>query len=227
MNELGLSVDIIRSAVSALYEHCKTGRGFDPSIHTDGIKEWLLFRRLIITRHLKNYAERIKETDPAIEAGMYIFTPSLSVLVGQSYADLSEVFDFLSPMLYRHYEQPVGTACFDHELTALLKNIEYLSEEEKQPILELYEELTGLPFKSMPSICQLKKDGCPVSFIENEICLANKLAGNKTNIFPIFMLKDRYLNNYVQTCRENEINSIDFFIYEKEMLKYLEGTKYA
>ena len=221
---MGFSFDRIRESVLALYTHCEKGEGFDMEKHKAGINDWLLFRRKVISRHLKLYTDAIRETTPYIRTGMYIFPPSLSILVGQSYGDLAKVFDFLSPMIYRRYEAEVGTACLDHEIMALWLLVNALDEKQKKPILSLYENLTGLPFTGgAPGIGELRQNGCPVSYTENEIKKAADSTGNNKKIIPIFMLKDHYLKQILEYCPQNGIEETDFFLYEKESMSVFEA----
>ena len=210
---LGYSPDEISTAVAALHAHCKTGHGYDPHAHGRGIEAWGSFRRAVITDHLKNYVRIIKGAAPSLKTGMYIFAPSLSDLVGQSYADLPGVFDFLSPMLYRRFDAPVGTACLDHELAALLKPAELLTDAEKRPILDLYGGLTGIDFRALPPIGELEREGCPLTIVEGEIRKAKDMAAGKAAIIPIFMLDDEHRDRCVRVCLENGIGTVDFFRY--------------
>jgi len=206
MHELGYSSEKITASVSAL----KTGQGFEPDVHREGILDWLAFRREVITGHLARYIQSIREVNPALRVGMYIFPPSIATLVGQSYADLAKLFDFLSPMVYRHYDEGKSPACLDHEIVALLK----------QPIFDLYKEITGLPFGEMPSVDDFAKTGCPVSYVENEIATAvEQAATGHATVFPILLLKDAALAQCIQACLSQGIKDIDFFMYDRGILE--------
>ena len=215
MAELGYDPALIKASVLALYTHRKTGQGFDTDTHRLGIDQWLAFRRSIITSHLTAYAKAIRDVNPNLLVGMYLFTPSLSALVGQNYHDLAEVFDFLSPMIYRQYQQPEGPACLDHEIAALLRTANHLTPAQKKPVYALYASLTGLPFNELPDPERLLAEGCPVSFVENEVKKAREWVGSRLEVSPIIMLEDSMLAESIQACLRQGVKTLDFFLYEK------------
>ena len=215
MTQLGYDPTLIKSSVAALYTHCKTGQGYSPDIHRRGIDQWLAFRRSVITAHLTQYAKAIRAVNPKLQVGMYLFTPSLSPLVGQNYYDLAEVFDFLSPMIYRQYRQMEGPACLDHELAALRRTADHLTDAQKQPVYALYSQLTGLPFEELPGVAQLLAEGCPVSYVENEVRKAQAWVGARIEISPIIMLEDTRLAQSIQACLNQGVKTLDFFLYDK------------
>jgi len=203
MAEFGYLPQKIMASVSALYT-----REFNLDAHRSGILDWLEFRRRVITRHLTDYVVTIRAANPALKIGMYLFAPSIAPLVGQSYCDLSKIFDFLSPMLYRHYTEAASPACLDHEIIALLK---------PSVAFTLYEEITGLPFGEMPGIEAFKSNGCPVAYIEREVSKAvEQTAGGRADVSPIILLKDAALPECIRACVDHGIKTIDFFMYDRE-----------
>lgn len=208
MAKAGFDPERIERSLSALHDRSQ----FDSAAHRQGIEDWLAFRRLTITRFLRAYVAAIREVNPALKVGIYIFTPSIAPLVGQSYADLSEVFDFLSPMIYRHYDAPEGPACLDHELIALM-------DARYKPIQDMYAEITGLSFEALPSVDEILKSGLPVAYLEEEVRRAKALSRPDTEIIPIIMLKDSALNECIEACLRHGIKTVDFFLYDRQALE--------
>ena len=92
---LGIDAEQMRRDAYALCRACK-GDSVDLTAHLSGIADWFRFRRLTTTEHLLNFCRTVKAENAAMLTGVYIFTPSLAPLVGQSYGDLRDAVDIFS-----------------------------------------------------------------------------------------------------------------------------------
>ncbi|MBE5807220.1 MAG: hypothetical protein E7317_02645 [Clostridiales bacterium] len=73
------------------------------------------FRQEIVEDYFQEFAEAVHGLPGHIEAGAFVFAPSLSGFVGQS-MDAQCALDWVSPMLYRAWPEAEGPACLNHEL---------------------------------------------------------------------------------------------------------------
>lgn len=82
------------------------------------LKNWLRFRCDFITEHVEDVRDVVKSANPKVEVGGAVFAPSLAPLVGQNYADLCKVLDFIQPMVYHRGD---GIACVNYEMARLVE----------------------------------------------------------------------------------------------------------
>ncbi|MGI6562682.1 MAG: hypothetical protein ACOX3Q_09000 [Clostridia bacterium] len=213
MERLGMNTEGIKTSLTAFYRLLKYGEEFSISDHIDNLKEWLRFRRITVTEFLKAYVKRIKAQNPNLETGIYIFTPSLSDLVGQSYEDLSSYFDFFSPMIYRHFKHPSGPACLDHEISAILGYGEGKNEDAKNTIRETFIRLTGVDYFGFGTRESLKEEGLPPETVGAETKkAADRSCGRR--VIPIILLDDDRLERSLGQI-SNLVDEIDFYVYDK------------
>lgn len=85
-----------------------------------GMLEWLRFRADCVCEHITDIRKAIRSANPRCKLGAYLFTPSLSYLVGQDYRRLEELLDYVEPMIYRTGE---GVACLNHEVAKMAADI--------------------------------------------------------------------------------------------------------
>jgi hypothetical protein len=217
MKRLGFNAERIQASLLAFYKLLKYGEIFSIPRHISALKEWLRFRRLILSEFLKEYTERIKALNPDLERGIYIFTPSLSPLTGQDYEDLSNFFDFLSPMIYRKFDSPYGPACLDHEIGAIGSYGEGKDEYAKEVIRESFLQLTGVDYMSFGTTEELKEKGLPTEIIGKEVKKALSLAGD-TKLIPIILLEDRELQKSIGEI-SLMVEEADFYVYRKDVFR--------
>ncbi len=211
MDSLGFDSQEIKLSVSAFYHLIKHNKPFKLQNHISNLKDWLTFRRLCVTEFLTEYIDRIKTVNQDIETGIYIFSPSLSDLVGQSYRDISSIVDFISPMIYRHYKYPQGPACLDHEIAAISGYFEEKDDEVKSVIIDTFKKLTGVDYSIYGTREQLLKEGLPPEVVVSETKKAAFLSGD-CPVIPIILLDDVNLENIIVEISD-VVNEIDFFAY--------------
>ena len=77
---MGFDVKEMRIAASMLYDF-QHGKPLDLVPYYAGLKEWFEFRRAATTEHLLDFVQAVKEVNPELETGIYIFAPALADLV--------------------------------------------------------------------------------------------------------------------------------------------------
>ena len=82
------------------------------------ITDWINIRSLVISEYVKEAQKRVKSIDTKIEFGITVFSPSLSIFVGQDYPKLTNPIDFMQPMIHHRGN---GIACINFEIVKLWK----------------------------------------------------------------------------------------------------------
>ena len=171
-----------------------------------GLTDWFTFRRRATTEHLINFAKAVKSVDEKLTTGIYIFTPSLSWLVGQNYTDLAPYMDIFSPMIYRRYQASEGPACLNFELGALYEALKGASGNVKRTAALLY-TLFGFPVSS-----QTVQEGFPVDAVYSEVAKTSALVG-ADKAYPIIQLDDASLGESIQACARAGATCVNFFMW--------------
>lgn len=211
MDSLGFDSQSIKNAVSELYHLIAEGIPFNLENRLRLLKDWLTFRRICSTEFLIDYKNRIKAVNPDLEMGIYIFSPSLSDLVGQNYQDISSIVDFISPMIYRHFKYPQGPACLDHEIATLSKYFEDQEDDVKELIIKTFTELTGVDYSAFGKSGQLLKEGVLPEVIGLETKKTISLSGD-CPVIPIILLDDIYLEDSMKSILD-AVDQVDFYTY--------------
>ncbi|MCL1795422.1 MAG: hypothetical protein FWG37_00885 [Clostridia bacterium] len=211
--DMGLDTLRMQKAVYALYSLCF--REGDATTFVDqhliGLMDWFAFRRRATTEHIVNYARAVKSVREELIAGIYIFTPSLSAVVGQSYRELRSVLDLFSPMIYRHYRLPEGPACLNIEFEAIVSALNSIYRDSARTEAFLY-ALTGLRVPPNPAA-----QGLPVEAVYTEAKTAAALAGPKQTV-PIILLDDDRLKDSIDACQNAGADAVALFAWnEKHM----------
>lgn len=230
MNSMGLDAERARSSAAVLEEAVDHHQTFADVMQTwmkdgsaggnlmAGLRDWMTFRRLSTTEHLKNFVHAVKEVNPSLQAGMYIFTPSLSFLVGQSYQDLSGVMDLFSPMIYRCYAEDDGPACLNIELAVLYRMMNGFSDGPMEDAsLTFLAKITGLKKQWLMDVSELRK-ALPSEAVGLEVARARKAAA-KAVLSPIVQLDDPKLETVVNETVKAGADHVHFFVYNDEWLE--------
>ncbi|MGQ9631536.1 MAG: hypothetical protein ACUVXI_14680 [bacterium] len=236
---MGLNLESIRRDVKALYnslrgkgetidwgEILKGGLGvLHLILHAyPGVSDWLKFRRICTTEHILNVSRAVKETNPSHKFGVFIFTPTLSPLVGQSYIELREAVDVFSPMIYRNYPDPNGPACLNTELAKLPTELKGRAKFSDRKAIELLWNLCGYKFPPPRTLNQLLK-GLPPEAVGEEARRARALLGGKKVLIPIILLEDKMLEDSVSCTLAGGADGVAFFAYKKGMRRMaIRGT---
>ncbi|MBE6884579.1 MAG: hypothetical protein E7487_08250 [Ruminococcaceae bacterium] len=216
MSDMGLDVSAIRTSVAAAHHFIEDAAPFDLPAHIDNLKAWLQFRKSCVSESLRAFFSEIKAINPSLKTGIYIFTPLLSPFVGQSYEDISQMCDFLAPMIYRTYPHATGIACLDHELAAISRWFCGKTESDRQTLADLLSALFGSRFDALPSPEQLLAEGLPAETVIAEVRAAAQHTA--ADLVPIIILNDdelpSILSNLEPLCRQ-----VDFYLYEPAPFK--------
>ena len=215
MDSMGFGAAGIKNSVKAFYDFITISAPFNTDEHIGNLKKWLEFRRICATEHFKDIYETVKSVNNNLSVGHYIFTPSLCGLVGQSYTDIVNYADFISPMIYRNYRGGEGPACLNHELAAILLYCENKNEAEKKNIIDCFRRLTGIDYGLFGTREEILNNGVPARVIKDEIIKARELAGG-VPVIPIILLDDEALDETIGYCAETPVETIDFFMYEDD-----------
>lgn len=215
MAGFGLDPDRIERSVRQLYDwYCRGGnRPADP----DGIRDWITFRRRQAGSHLKDFADVIHEA--GLKAGAFLFFPSISDLVGQSYEDMGEVMDIVSPMLYPAYpvtENDYAAACLNSELAAIYHLLTGHGALSGQEAMAGLEKLMGHP---LPAPGEMAK-AVPSALIRSETGKAVRRSKNALTM-PILQLDEPELTKSIRHAVSAGAKEIAFFIYKEEVFAKL------
>jgi len=180
---------------------------FDLLLRFPGMLEWLRFRSDCVCEHVVDIRKAIRSVNPRCKLGAYLFTPSLSFLVGQDYRRLSELLDYVEPMIYRTGE---GVACLNHEVAKMAADIygrgDGLAQVEIQRFL--FNSL-GLDAEPEASIDRLK-EGISFTSVGSEVRRAMRAVG-ASKLVPILYLNDPSLRESVVGALRAGIQAISFF----------------
>lgn len=221
MKEMGYEAEKIRPAVQALARllGCGDGKKATKKEVLEGlprIQEWLDFRRRSSVEHLLNFVRTVKETNPDLAAGAYLFTPSLSDLVGQHYPDLAGRLDLVCPMIYRDYLDPDGPACLNVETAVMARQIDGSGQFTKEERDALMKAVTGLDTSSYKTWQDLFRDGYQPSVVKDETQRAALRLGSKrasTGLVPIIQIDDPKLDTSVKAAFSGGADAVNFFVY--------------
>ena len=216
MQEMGLDAAAIRDSALAAYRFIADNEPFDIDLHIDNLSAWVDFRRACVTESLQEFFGVIKKINPALKTGIYIFTPMLAPFVGQNYDDISEICDFLSPMIYRIYPYPDGIACLDHELAAISGWFDGKDDVQRKLLGDLLYTLFGSRFDDLPSADILLSKGVSNWLVVTEAAAAARYSCS----IPILMLEDEQISASVNAL-EPFCDEVDFFKYEKNAFEKL------
>ena len=183
------------------------------------LRAFFKFRAKSVAYFVATLRDAVKEVDSNKEFGAYVFAPSLSPLVGQSYGMLASCVDFLSPMLYRHYPHPAGEACLDHELGALRRGMDSVLAPQKQKSARVLAALTGID--DLPAAEELKQKGVSIQMLWKELTQARQKVG-ETRLFPIVLFEDPRFLEISDAARIFGADGLDIFLFNRECFDRLD-----
>jgi hypothetical protein len=180
---------------------------FDLLLRFPGILDWLRFRADCICEHVADVREAIRSTNSRCKLGAYLFTPSLSYLVGQDYRRLARSLDYVEPMIYRRGD---GVACLNFEVARMASDIlgsgRDLDQAEVQGFLF---DLLGLDAKPGEGIEQLR-EGISYGVIESETRRALRLV-EAPKLIPVLFLDDPELRGSVMGALRAGALNLSFY----------------
>lgn len=223
--KLGFDFEAMKRDVAALHD-ALTGKGDTPAawaatpvgatewlVRHPGVLEWLRFRRACTTEHLRSIGEIIHGA--SLRMGVYIFTPSLAPLVGQSYADLGEFVDVFAPMIYRNYPKRPGIACLNWELTIIPEGLGIAGTPAEKAALDLYLAWTGLDdVVSDRTIAAVQRE-VPPEAVGCETAQARALLDDDKELAPIIYIEDPQMAKTAGLVRQAGANGVNFFVFRE------------
>ena len=172
--EVGRRLGVNMDEVAGVLRSFRGLEGLRRLLRGEGLQGWLELRAYSITR----YVEEVRELLGGVELGAAVFTPCLAWMVGQDYAQLGGLLDFIQPMVYH---RGGGAACLNYELFCLVKG--FVEEGYwEEGLRTIYEEL-GV---EGPLKLDRLLNGLPLSILEVEVARAKRmLKGVKVELTPI------------------------------------------
>ncbi|MEM2960732.1 MAG: hypothetical protein QXU67_03915, partial [Candidatus Bathyarchaeia archaeon] len=185
-----------------------------------GLLEWLRFRAECIIEYLIEARRVIRSVNRGCKIGAYLFSPSLSYLVGQDYRHLAKVLDYMEPMIYRTGK---GVACINYEVAKIaadLYNRGYRLDESK--VQELIFEFLGLDAKPEVSIKKLA-EGISFKVVESETKKAMNYV-DREKLVPILFLDDPYIRRSTEGVLKAGARNVSFFHFYDGAEKILKAV---
>ncbi len=215
MTRLGLDAERIAASVAALQALC---HGQAAEVDADGIRQWLDFRKAVVTEHIRDFVRAVKEVNPALPVGIYAFSPSMAPWVGQDYAALKEAgIDLFAPMIYRHWKDADGPACLNVELAAMARGLEQsLPPAEAQAILE---KACGVPMPREGSEAIFDRGFAP-NIVGLETARARMVVGDAA-LWPILQLQDEDLAKSESAALLAGADGVAFFAWNEQGTAWL------
>ena len=183
-----------------------------------GVLEWLRFRRTCVTEHFRAISEIIHGA--GLRMGVYIFTPSLAPLVGQSYVDLREFMDVFAPMIYRNYPKRPGEACVNWELTIIPEELE-LSGAAETKAMGLILAWAGLSQVVKDRTIEAIRTELPPEAVGQQTALARAKLGEDKELAPIIYIDDPLIERTARLVRESGANGVNFFVFKKNWREFV------
>lgn len=185
-----------------------------------GIGMWLGFREACATEHLAAVSEILRAGGKRV--GMYIFTPCLATLVGQSYRRLQPHVDVFAPMIYRNYLHSPGPACLNWEITNIPAELGLEATVSEKLVMRFI--LAWLGFSGMfhtPTITEIRA-ALPSACIGIETGRARTLLGPQVELAPIVTIDDPAIRETASLAEESGANGLNFFKFEPQWRALLE-----
>ena len=217
---MGFDPDEIRDAAAKLFDYLH-GKPVKIGWYLHGIYEWFQFRRAATTEHLINFCQAVKDVNPQLQTGIFIFTPALADLVGQSYRDLAPYMNIYSPMIYRCYPEESGPSCLNVELSDMLKMLEKAIDLDANDRIRLLSGLTGIELTGYEDPAVMR-EGLDVRLIREETRRARTMIG-KRRLVPIIELDDPSLEEAIGECMKGGADEVSFFVYNHLILEKQAG----
>ena len=179
-----------------------------------GILEWLRFRRTHTTSHFKALSAIIHGA--GLKMGVYIFTPCMAPLVGQSYHDLREFVDVFAPMIYRNYPDHPGPACLNWELAELPGELGLAGAPEEAAVVNAILAWAGFAGLDIAPRVETVKKELPPETVGLETGRARALLGKDKELAPIIYIDDPMMKDTARLARENGADGINFFVFKQD-----------
>ena len=185
-----------------------------------GIPEWLRFRQTCTTEHLRGIGEILHKA--GLRMGIYIFTPSVAPLVGQSYVELREFVDVFAPMIYRNYPDRPGIACLNWEVTIIPEELGLAGSPDEAKAMDLILSWMGLETAVPNRTIKENQAALPPEAVGHQTGLARSLLQPDKELAPIIYIDDPLMKQTAELVRNNGADGVNFFVYKdnwRELVK--------
>ncbi len=179
-----------------------------------GLLEWFRFRRAYTTEHFRALSEIIHGAN--LRMGIYIFTPSLAPLVGQSYEDLRDVADVFAPMIYRNYPTHPGPACLNWELSEIPGELGLAGTPYEAEVMTSMLAWAGFAGLNIEPRVDAVKTALPPEAVGRETQRARELIGADKELAPIIYIDDPLMADTTRLVREGGADGINFFVFKED-----------
>lgn len=177
-----------------------------------GVLDWMRFRRLCATEHFRAISAILHGAN--LRMGVYIFTPSLAPLVGQSYVDLAEFVDVFAPMIYRNYPDRPGEACLNWELTNIPEELGLAGAPQENAAMGMLLACAGLDREVPQRTINEMRAALPPEAVGRQTALARAVLGPEKELAPIIYIDDPLMAQTAEQVRKNGANGLNFFVYK-------------
>ena len=173
--------------------------------------DWINFRSLVISEYVKEAQKRVKNIDPKIEFGITVFSPSLSIFVGQDYPKLTNSIDFIQPMTYHRGN---GIACINFEIAKFVEDVSRKGAQSDVLLDKIFWILGFSEYNVPHRVSQLYKEGLPLEVIEAELYKLQMLRNTATcKITPIFFIIDATSEEIAYMKKLEDSTNLDGIVY--------------
>ena len=219
MTALGLDAERITASVSALQQLC---HGQEATVDGEGIRQWLDFRRMVVTEHIRDFVRAVKEVNPALPVGIYAFSPSMAIWVGQDYAALKDAgIDLFAPMIYRHWKDTDGPACLNVEVAAMARGLERALPAHR--VREVLEAACGIPMPGDSGQAVFDRGFDPET-VKIEVERVRAAIGDAP-LWPILQLADEALADSERAALAGGADGVAYFAWNDQGAEWLQKLK--
>ena len=216
MTALGLDAEKIQKSVAALQKLC---RGEAAEVDAEGIRQWLNFRKIVVTEHIAAFVEAVHQVNPDLPVGIYAFSPSIAHWVGQDYTALKEAgISLFAPMIYRHWLDRNGPACLNVEIAALAEGLGKSLPYDR--VKTLLEQDCGVPMVSGKEE-EIFKQGFAPNVVGLEVAKVRMAVGDAA-LWPILQLEDEVLAKSEMAALAAGADGVAFFAWNEKGSYWLE-----
>jgi hypothetical protein len=183
-------------------------------IRADLLSDWLSFKRDVISGYV---GEFVRFLPRRMEKRAFLFSPSLSPMVGQDYERLSSLLDVIHPMIYP--EGGLGPACLGFEIWSFVSKANLMLE-------DVYSFL-GIEDPCNPKDLEsLKARGLPAEIIRRETEKAIELSNTEVRpIITVVNIPPKDTVERIELAMEGGAKAVHLFGFSPETAENFSALK--